>query len=96
MVITEEMRNMVEGRSVAFTYKGINYVRPVYELCDIILGTWVGDLGYEDNDDTNTDSFIIHGNTDEIGCPQMSGLVVQYDSQNGERHGYIRNVRVLK
>lgn len=96
MVVTKEMRDRVEGKSVAFTYRGINYVRPVCELCAIILGTWVGDLGYEDNNDSNTDSFLIHGNTDENGLPQMSGLVVQYDSQNGERHGYIRNVKVLK
>ena len=94
--INEEMRNLVEGKKVSFTYNGKTYVRKVHELLDVIFGTWVGDLGYEDENDTNSDSFIIHGNTDNNNLPIMEGLVIQYDSADGKRHGYIREVNVIQ
>jgi hypothetical protein len=94
--INEEMKNKVEGKEVSFTYNGKTYVRKVHELLDVIFGTWVGDLGYEDENDTHSDSFIIHGNTDDNNLPIMEGLVIQYDSADGKRHGYVREVNVIQ
>lgn len=94
--INEEMKNKVEGKEVSFIYNGQTYVRKVNELLDVIFGTWVGDLGFEDENDTNSDSFIIHGNTDDNNLPIMEGLVIQYDSADGKRHGYIWEVNVIQ
>lgn len=94
--VNEEIRNMVEGKEVSFTYNGKTYVRKVNELLDVIFGTWVGDLGFENENDTDSDSFIIHGNTDVYNLPIMEGLVIQYDSADGKRHGYIREVNVIQ
>jgi hypothetical protein len=93
--ITKAMQERVEGKRVAFMYKGKRVVKEVKEIMDVILGTWVADLGFEDDNDDSTDSFIMHGNTDESHLPQMQGLVVQYDSEDGSRHGYVREVEVL-
>ena len=94
--INEEMKNKVEGKKVSFAYNGETYVRKVNELLDVIFGTWVGDLGFEDENDTNSDSFIIHGNTGDNNLPIMEGLVIQYDSADGKRHGYIWEVNVIQ
>lgn len=94
--INEEMRNRVEGKEVSFAYNGKVITRKVNELCDVIFGTWVGDLGFEDESDTHSDSFIIHGNTDDDNLPIMEGLAIQYDSADGSRHGYVREVNVIQ
>ena len=95
MVITQKMRNAVEGKQIVFTYKGTLFVRPVLEVCDVIHGTWIGDLGFENNNDSHTDSFMVHGNTNDSHIPLMEGLIVQYDSEDGTRHGYLK-CNVLK
>lgn len=92
---TEQIQKSVVGRKVAFQYNGKRYEREVVEVCDIILGTWVGDLGFEQEDNDHSDSFLIHGNTTDKRVPLMQGLVVQYDSEDGSRHGYVREVEVL-
>lgn len=89
MYITDEMRKSVEGKKVAFTYNGKKYEREITSVMDVILGTWIGDIGFEIEDDFESDSFIIHGNTDKDNIPIMEGLVIQYDSQDETRHGYI-------
>ena len=92
---TEQIQKSVVGRKVAFQYNGKRYEREVVEVCDIILGTWIGDLGFEEEDNDHSDSFLIHGNTTDKRVPLMQGLVVQYDSEDGSRHGYVREVEVL-
>jgi hypothetical protein len=89
MYITEEMKERVVGKKVSFDYNGKHMEKEVQEVVDVIHGTWVGDLGFEDDNDSNSDSFILHGNTDENNLPIMEGLVVQYDSADGTRHGYV-------
>jgi len=89
MYITEEMKERVVGKKVSFDYDGKHMEKEVQEVVDVIHGTWVGDLGFEDDNDSNSDSFILHGNTDENNLPIMEGLVVQYDSADGTRHGYV-------
>lgn len=89
MYITEEMKERVVGKKVSFDYNGKHMEKEIQEVVDIILGTWVGDLGFEDDNDSNSDSFILHGNTDKNNFPLMEGLAVQYDSADGTRHGYI-------
>jgi hypothetical protein len=89
MYITEEMKERVVGKKVSFDYNGKHMEKEVQEVVDVIHGTWIGDLGFEDDNDSNSDSFILHGNTDENNLPIMEGLVVQYDSADGTRHGYV-------
>lgn len=89
MYITEEMKERVVGKKISFDYNGKRMEKEVQEVVDVILGTWVGDLGFEDDNDSTSDSFILHGNTDKNNLPIMEGLVVQYDSSDGTRHGYI-------
>ena len=89
MYITEEMKERVVGKKVSFNYNGKHMEKEVQEIVDVILGTWVGDLGFEDDNDSTSDSFLLHGNTDENNLPIMEGLVVQYDSADGIRHGYV-------
>lgn len=89
MYITKEMKERVVGKKVSFDYNGKHMEKEVQEVVDVIHGTWVGDLGFEDDNDSNSDSFILHGNTDENHLPLMEGLVVQYDSADGTRHGYV-------
>lgn len=89
MYITEEMKERVVGKKVSFNYNGKHMEKEVQEIVDVILGTWVGDLGFEDDNDSTSDSFLLHGNTDENNLPVMEGLVVQYDSADGTRHGYV-------
>lgn len=89
MYITEEMKQRVVGKKVSFGYNGKHMEKGVQEIVDVILGTWVGDLGFEDDNDSTSDSFIVHGNTGENNLPIMEGLVVQYDSADGKRHGYV-------
>ena len=91
----QQKSESVVGRKVAFQYNGKRYEREVVEVCDIILGTWVGNLGFEQEDNDHSDSFLIHGNTTDKRVPLMQGLVVQYDSEDGSRHGYVREVEVL-
>ena len=88
-IITEEMKEIVVGKKVSFDYNGKHMEKEVQEVVDVIHGTWVGDLGFEDDNDDTSDSFLIHGNTDENNLPIMEGLVVQYDSADGTRHGYV-------
>lgn len=85
----------VVGQKVAFNYMGKRYVRKVIEVCDVILGTWVGDLGWSEDGNCHSDSFLIHGETNDKKEPLMQGLDIQYDSADGNRHGYIREVEVL-
>ena len=92
----ENVSESVVGRKVAFQYNGKRYEREVTEVCDIILGTWVGDLGFEQEGNDHSDSFLIHGDTTDKRVPLMQGLVVQYDSEDGSRHGYVREVEVLE
>lgn len=89
MYVTEEMKNRVVGKKVSFDYNGKHMEKEIQEVVDVILGTWVGDLGFEDDNDSASDSFILHGNTGENNLPIMEGLVVQYDSADGTRHGYV-------
>ena len=91
----QQKSSSVIGRKVAFQYNGKRYEREVTEVCDIIHGTWVGDLGFEQDNNSHSDSFLIHGNTTDKRVPLMQGLVVQYDSEDGNRHGYVREVEVL-
>ena len=86
----KETLNYVVGKNVTFTYNGKNITRSIKEILSVTDGTWCGDLGYEDDNDDRTDSFIIHGDTNESNIPIMQGLVIQYDSIDGNRHGYIR------
>ena len=96
MNITKEMQDRVVGKQVAFTYNDKRIVRTISEIMDVIHETWCGDLGFENPDNSHSDSFIIHGNTDEKNLPLMQGLVVQYDSEDGSRHGYISDVEEIK
>ena len=85
----------VVGKKVAFSYNGKRYEREITEVCDMIYETWVGDIGFEREDDSHSDSFLIHGMRLEDGTPVMQQLVIQYDSEDGSRHGYISHVEVL-
>jgi hypothetical protein len=85
----------VIGKKVAFSYNGRRIEREVLEVCDIIDGTWIGSLGFEHEDNDHSDSFQIHGNTNNHQEPLMCGLVIQYDSEDGSRHGFISEMEVL-
>ena len=85
----------VVGRKVAFDYNGKHYEKEIVEICEVYWESWVGDLGYEEDGNDHSDSFLIHGNVDGEKNPLMQGLCIQYDSEDGSRHGYIQNVEVL-
>lgn len=95
-MITKEKQDCVVGKKVTFTYNGKSITRGIKEVVDVIHGTWCGDLGYEDDNDDNTDSFLIHGDTSNDNMPMMKGLVIQYDSNDGTRHGYISHIEIIK
>jgi hypothetical protein len=88
--------NNIIGRKVAFTYKGKRYEKEIKEIIKSWFDTWIGDLGYEDDNDDQTDGFLIHGLVNEDKEMVMEQLAVQYDSAFSPfRHGYIREVEVL-
>jgi hypothetical protein len=94
-VIDENEGKCVIGRKVAFDYNGKRYEKEITEIFKVYWNSWVGDLGFEDDGNDHSDSFLIHGDVDEKKNPLMQGLTIQYDSKDGSRHGYIQNLEVL-
>lgn len=91
----EHIPEPIVGRKVAFNYMGKRYEKEIVELYHKFWDSWCGDLGFADDSDDKSDGFLIHGDTDENRNLLMQGLVVQYDSCDGMRHGYIKEVEVL-
>jgi hypothetical protein len=77
MDISEKAKNAVIGKEVVFEYDGNRYVRKVVDLYSIGENYWYGDLGFKDEDDYESDSFMVCGDSDENGFPLMKGLIIK-------------------